>query len=214
MYCIICDQSTCLFQHPKFKTSYHRCSTCGFISKDSKDHVSSEEEFKIYEYHENSIEDEGYVAFFEKFLHTAVFPFTNGGKQAFDFGSGPAPVLAQLMERDYRYECTIYDKFYAPKKTYLDKTFDLITSTEVMEHISDPFPVFEELRDLLKDDGILSVMTLFPPDEYDTFFNWHYMRDETHISFYTSKAMEIIADKIGLSIVYCDNSRYTSFKKK
>ena len=100
MRCIICDHSTNILLHPTLKTRYHACSACGFISKDANDYISSEEEFSVYENHENSIEDERYVAFFEKFLHEAVFPFVNEGKQAFDFGSGPSPVLAQLMERD------------------------------------------------------------------------------------------------------------------
>lgn len=214
MQCIICEHVTHILQHPKARSKYHACSTCGFISKDSDYHVSMEEEFKVYETHENSIEDERYVAFFEKFLNAAVFPFVNGGKEAFDFGSGPSPVLAELMERDYGYDYTIYDKFYAPEKRYTGKKFDLITSTEVMEHIANPYPVFEELSDLLKEDSIFSVMTLFPPKDNENFFSWRYMRDETHLSFYTPKVMEILAEKVGLLIIYCDDYRYTTFKKK
>lgn len=214
MHCKICNQGTQYLKHPTFKIKYHVCQNCGFISKDVNHHVSLEEEFAQYEQHENSIEDERYVKFFEDFLQNAVFPFKNQGKQALDFGSGPTPVLAQLMTRDYAYNYTLYDKFYAPNRSYQEKSYDLITSTEVVEHIADPLPVFQELRELLVDDGILSIMTLFAPNIEDNFFGWHYLRDQTHISFYTPKAMEYIADKVGLQIVFCDNYRYTTFKRK
>lgn len=214
MNCLMCNSPMDEIQHPKFLSIYHTCPACGFISKDPQCHVTSEEEFAVYENHENSIDDPRYVAFFEKFLHSAVFPFVNEGKTAFDFGSGPSPVLAQLMERDYGYHYSIYDKFYAPQKTYVGEKFDLVTSTEVMEHIADPIPIFKELKNLLKADGILAIMTLFPPKASDQFFGWHYMRDMTHVSFYTPEVMNIIADRVGLEVVYCDDYRYTTFKRK
>jgi len=214
MKCLICNNMMDEIRHPKFVSIYHACPACGFISKDPQCYDTPEEEFAVYETHENSIDDPRYVAFFETFLHSAVFPFMNGEKNAFDFGSGPSPVLAQLMERDYGYRYSIYDKFYAPHKNYVGKKFDLITSTEVMEHIADPILIFKELKDLLKEDGILAIMTLFLPKSYDQFFGWHYMRDTTHVSFYTPKAMSIIADRVGLELIYCDDYRYTTFKRK
>lgn len=213
MNCKICTKPTDSLTHPTFFTKYHICSSCGFIRKDEEFHLSDKDEFSLYQLHNNSIEDENYVAFFERFLQDAVFPFTSGGKDALDFGSGPSPVLAQLMERDYGYKYTIHDKFYAPDTQYEANTYDLITATEVMEHIADPVPVFSELKDLLADDGILAVMTLFAPNTQDNFFGWHYLRDQTHVSIFTLTAMEIIADQVGLEIIYSDNKRYTTFKK-
>lgn len=210
MDCIICQKPTDSLKHPNLFTKYHICTHCGFISKDKEFHLSASDEFSLYELHENSIEDENYVEFFEQFLQYAVFPFAEANKEALDFGSGPLPVLAQLMERDYGYKYTIYDKFYAPDTNYKNKKYDLITSTEVMEHIANPLPVFNELRNLLTDDGILAIMTLFATDN---FFGWHYLRDKTHVSIFTPKAMEIIGNKVGLEIIYCDNHRYTTFKK-
>ena len=213
MNCKICTNPTNSRTHPTLFTKYHICPNCGFISKDEVFHLSDKDEFSLYELHENSIEDENYVKFFEDFLQKAVFPFISIGRSALDFGSGPSPVLAQLMERDYGYDYTIYDKFYAPDTSYKNNTYDLITSTEVMEHVADPLPVFSELKDLLADDGLLAIMTLFAPDTKDNFFGWHYLRDQTHVSIFTLTAIEIIADQVGLEIIYSDNKRYTTFKK-
>lgn len=214
MHCLICQNQTQIKQDPRTESAYHFCNHCGFISKDSKNHPTPKEEFQIYELHENSIEDPRYVAFFEKFLQAAVFPFTTGGKKALDFGSGPSPVLAQLMERDYDYYYTIYDKFYAPDTTYNQQQYDLITTTEVVEHLADPLPVFKKLSELLVAGGILSVMTLFPPLNEADFFSWYYMSDITHLSFYRPQTMALIAQKMDLEMIYCDQHRYTTFKKK
>ncbi|WP_027108016.1 class I SAM-dependent methyltransferase [Lacticigenium naphthae] len=215
MNCKICQSPTIEKVDPHHGTVFHECSACLFISRDSTAYISQEEEFQIYENHNNSIDDPRYVDFFMKFLTAAVFPYLkNDQRQALDFGSGPSPVLAQLMERDFEFLYTLYDKFYEPDPHYSNQKYDLITTTEVVEHIADPIPIFKELTSLLKEDGIFAVMTLFHKKDPEKFFGWHYMRDLSHVSFFTPEAMEIIAEKCGLQIIYCDNYRYTTFKKK
>lgn len=214
MQCRICQSDTRELVHPSNGQVFHECLKCQFISKDPAFYLSSKKEFEQYEHHENSIDDPDYVAFFEEFLQAAVFPFVNDGKEALDFGSGPSPVLAQILERDYDYDVTIYDLFYEPETDYKNQTYDLITTTEVMEHIPDPIETFKELKALMHKDSILSVMTLFHPKDDTKFWGWHYIRDFTHISFFTPEAMKIIADKVGLEVVYCDDYRYTTFKLK
>ncbi|WP_423190254.1 class I SAM-dependent methyltransferase [Alkalibacterium sp. f15] len=214
MQCKICQHETRELVHPGNGQLFHECLNCQFIFKNPAFYLSSEKEFEQYEHHENSIEDTRYVAFFEKYLQAAVLPFVSDGKKAFDFGSGPSPVLAQILERDYDYHVTIYDLFYAPEKTYENQLYDVITTTEVMEHIPDPIETFKELKTLMKADAILVVMTLFHPKDDNKLWGWHYIRDFTHISFFTPEAMQILADKIGLEVIYCDDQRYTTFKLK
>lgn len=214
MHCRICQHDTKRLEHPSNGQVFHECVNCQFIFKDPKFYLTSEKEFKQYEQHENSINDPRYVAFFEKFLQSAVFPFVSDGKKALDFGSGPSPVLAQILERDYDFDVTIYDLFYEPDTDYKNQTYDLITTTEVMEHIPDPLETFKELKTLMKEDTILAVMTLFHPEDEEKLWGWHYIRDFTHISFFTPEAMQIVADKVGLELVYCDDYRYTTFKLK
>ncbi|GAU76525.1 class I SAM-dependent methyltransferase [Fusibacter sp. 3D3] len=211
--CGICNSETILIKHPKFG-DYHKCKKCEFISKDENDHVSVEEEFRIYECHNNSIEDSRYVAFFKNFIEGAVIKYAGDGKKAFDFGSGPSPVLAQILERDYGYEMDIYDLFYAKEKTHIGKTYDLVTSTEVVEHLKNPMPHFENFAKWMKDDAVLAIMTLFHPNEESRFLSWHYIRDSTHISFYTPKTFEYIAKKVGLKVINTDNKRHITFVKE
>ena len=210
--CKICGFTTREINHPKFG-SYHYCERCEFISKDEEYIVSHKEELSIYNNHNNSIEDPRYVEFFYKFLEDAVFKYVGEGKNGFDFGSGPSPVLAQILEKYHDYNMDIYDLFYAKEKTYIGKQYDLITSTEVVEHLINPMPYFKLFFELMKNDGILAIMTLFHKNDDEYFKAWHYIRDNTHISFYTPKTFHYIAKKVGLRIIHTDHNRYITFVK-
>ncbi|MBF7097490.1 class I SAM-dependent methyltransferase [Alkalibacter mobilis] len=208
--CKLCGSPTVKIKHHVFNI-YYRCTNCEYIRKDKSFFLSPKEELHIYDNHNNSIDDPRYVEYFYKFLNDAVFDFAPKGKKGLDFGSGPSPVLAQILERDHDYHMDIYDLFYAKYKVYEGKKYDLVTSTEVAEHIKDPISYFRLLKSLLKEEGILAIMTLFHNNDDDHFLNWHYIRDKSHISFYTLKTLEFIAGEVGLEIIHSNNERYTTF---
>lgn len=214
MNCIICGGETIPMTHRVFGL-YHWCQNCGFIHKDPEYHISIEAEEKLYGNHNNSIEDPGYVAYLLDFLKTAVFPF-NPGKNGLDFGSGPSPVLATLLERDYGYKMDIYDIFFAPKKIYRDKTYDLVISTEVVEHLKNPMAYFKLFKELLNPEGILAIKTEYHPmktkEDLELFRDWYYIRDRSHISLYSEKTMEYIANELNLELIFCDGERCSTFK--
>lgn len=210
--CKICGFETESFRHSKLGR-YHHCKNCEFIFKDSEDFISDLEAFDIYETHQNSIDDEKYVLYFKNFIDEAVWPFIGECKRALDFGSGPQPVLAYVMKKDYGIKMDLYDLFYAPDEAYKNKKYDLITSTEVIEHLSNPFECLQHFYDLLNEGGILSLMTQFHSNEISSFINWHYMRDRSHISFFRLKTFEILAKQIGFKIVYSNQKQYVTFKK-
>ena len=210
--CKICGSETEGFHHEKFGMIFHQCRGCSFIWKDSSVHVGPEEEFEIYETHNNSIHDEKYVRYLKDFVDAAVIPFIGGGGKGLDFGSGPVPVLSTILERDYGFSMDIFDKFYATEKVYSDKSYDLIISTEVVEHLDDPLKYFRLFKGLLEDDGVLAIMTLFHPEDRESFLDWFYIRDQSHISFYTPRTFEVISEKLGLDFIYTDNHRYSTFR--
>jgi|GEM_PF-134981 len=211
--CRVCGHLTTEWTHLRMAAKYFYCNYCDFISKDETMRVTPEEAFKIYNTHKNAIDDQRYVAYFQKFLKEAVFPYSNGIKNGFDFGSGPEPVLSQLLIRDYGYDMDIYDLYYAPDHVSGDKKYDLITSTEVAEHIPEPLNYFRQLKSLLTDTGTLAIMTQFHQNNALHFSDWHYARDKSHISFYTEKTMKMIAQKVGLKVVYSNHTQFTTFVK-
>ena len=212
MKCLICGHETFSYPHPKFNMIFHECEQCQFIFKDEKNYPSLELEFQKYEEHQNDDDNQGYINFLTNFIDSAVIPFVEKGK-ALDFGSGPNPVLAKILANEYLFDVDIYDYFYAPTKIYESKTYDLITSTEVVEHLRDPLSIFELFHHHLNANGILSILTLFHPNQREEFFKWHYIRDVTHLCFFTPVTMKKIAELCGFEFLSTNHYRYTVFKK-
>jgi len=168
-YCDICGAETSEIFHKGFQLSFYYCPCCEFISRDKFAIITAEEEFRIYNLHENTIEDPRYVEYFKRFIHSAILDYCKTRGKGLDFGSGPSPVLAALLERDYDFSMDIYDLFYAPEKIYEDKKYKLITATEVVEHLKNPLDYFYQFKELLDKDGLLSIMTTFHPRNNVTF---------------------------------------------
>jgi SAM-dependent methyltransferase len=212
MKCLICGHETISYPHPKFNMFFHECERCQFIFKDEKNYPSIELEFQKYEEHQNDDDNQGYINFLTNFIDSAVIPFIKKGK-ALDFGSGPNPVLAKILSNQYLFDVDIYDYFYAPHQIYESKTYDLITSTEVVEHLSNPLKIFKLFYQHLNPNGILSILTLFHPNQREELFNWHYIRDITHLCFFTPVTMRKIAEICGFEFISTNHYRYTVFKK-
>lgn len=213
MPCILCGYPTRAITHPN-GCVYHLCPHCELITKDPTFYPSEEEAIREYSLHENSSEDPRYVAYFSSFIEEAVLPFAPKGRAALDFGSGPSPVLATLLEDSYGYHADCYDLFFSPEKVYTDKEYDLITCTEVIEHITDPASVFRLFASLLAPRGVISVMTLLHHNDDEQFLSWHYIREKSHISFYSLRTLTHLASLSGLSLLYSDRIRYACFGKK
>lgn len=175
-------------------------------------YVTLENERKQYEQHNNSIENEGYVAMFTNFLDFIQTHSKEKPQSALDFGSGPGPVLAKLLEHQ-GIQTQIYDPNFAPNKDVLDEKYDLITSTEVIEHLEDPLKTLKELLQSLKVGGYLGIMTQFHPNEKEKFLSWWYPRDPTHICFYTPRTLKQLAKHLDLELVAFDQKSQALFRK-
>lgn len=211
--CRICKGPTVKFYHTVMKSHYYSCSYCEFISKDVDTQLTEKEELTLYNTHVNSIDDPHYVSYFRTFIEKTLLDHCTVGMVGLDFGSGPEPVLAKLLERDYGFKMDIYDLFYSPHKSYDKQTYDFITVTEVLEHLRSPMAYFELFRSLLKANGILAIMTNFHHGSETHFNSWHYTRDQSHISFYTPKTFEVIAELVGFEKRYCDTVKNIVLKK-
>ena len=201
--CKICLKNARTIYDPQYDHNYYACDNCGFIFLDDSNVVSPEQEKKEYSFHQNSFDNEGYVNMFRDFIKQAILPYKLQIKTALDFGSGPGPVLAKLLRQE-GFKTDIYDKYFSPDKVYLNKKYDLITATEVLEHLPDPLATLKLLKSLLSEKGIIAIMTLFHPDSDEDFKQWWYRRDATHISFYTPKTMRQMAELLGLNVLLVD----------
>ena len=115
-----------------------------------------------------------------------------------DYGCGPGPTLSRMLQ-EAGMIMDIYDPYYAPDPDVLGKQYDFATCTEVVEHFRDPARDWSQLTVLLKPGGWLGVMTqLAPPPE--SFLQWRYRQDPTHVSFYSLATFGWIADRFGFAM--------------
>lgn len=179
---------------------YFICHNCKLIYMHDEYLIDSDAEKARYDTHNNSLENEGYVTMFERFIEQAILPFVERGAKCLDYGSGPGPVLQYLLEQK-GYPTEIYDRYYAPEPIYSGKSYDLITSTETIEHVADAAELWSLFADHLNPGGKLAIMTLFHPD-VEAFPRWWYRRDPTHIRFYHPDTYTWICQNYPFKIVW------------
>jgi len=207
--CRLCgDEGSYLFFKDKNR-EFYKCNVCDFIFVPKRYFVSEEKEKKQYDQHQNSFKNHPYIEFLNQ-LYIPTTKFLNSKSVGLDFGSGPEPVLSQMFERD-GYDIDIYDYFYANDPTVFEKKYDFITSTEVFEHLSKPLYEIKRLWKCLKVGGVFAIMT-GQTHLIEEFKFWYYIRDLTHISFFSDKSFEYIAQILGAKKVF-EKNNVIVFKK-
>jgi len=96
------------------------------------------------------------------------------------------------MLREAGHSVALYDPFFAPDRAPLADRYDFIICTEVAEHFHRPAKEFRKLNAILRPRGFLGIMTLFQTDD-SRFAKWRYRRDPTHVVFYRSETMQVLA---------------------
>lgn len=214
MKCKICGGSTSAYYDKRIQATFHWCSVCDFIFKDEKDLIDVKKEKAIYDAHQNSLEDQKYVAYLDKFIQKGVLPYVKEGSKGLDYGSGPTPVLKHILSTVYHYEMLGYDLFYEDAKENLKQTFDFLVSTEVIEHIKEPISIFQTFYRLLQPGGVLALMTLLHPSNSEELLDWHYTRDRSHISLFSMKTLETVAKITGFKVIFTDHHRIITMLKE
>ncbi len=213
MTCKICNSPTITFYDNIMKSNFFHCSSCEFIFKDATSYVSTERELQQYENHNNSFESPGYVQMFQDFMDVTIAPYRHEIKTALEFGSGPGPVLAELLKRE-GFEVDLYDKYFSPEKVYKNKQYDLITSTEVIEHIDNTLELFSFFKTHLKSGGYLALMTQFHDNTQEGFLKWWYRKDPTHITFYRPHTFKVLAEKFDFTLLNFDHKKTVLLQRK
>ncbi len=190
--CCLCQSlEVSLFQ----MAPYFRCNKCYLIFKDSTLHLSSEEEKKRYDLHQNNINDPAYVNFLWPVVQQIKRNQPHSGL-GLDFGCGPNPVLSQLLEKEH-YQMYFYDPYYfattlSEFKDQPLRTFDFITCTEAAEHFYQPGKEFKKIFSWLKPGGHLLLMTdLY--QEGQIMNTWGYARDPSHVCFFSELNLRWLA---------------------
>lgn len=171
---------------------YVSCRTCHVVFVPSEQYLSADDEKAHYDFHDNHPDDPAYRAFLSR-MFLPVNDRVNAKSCGLDFGSGPGPTLS-LMFEEAGHTMAIYDHFYAPVLSTLDRPYDFITATEVVEHLHHPGFELERLWALLNPGGVLGIMTQLIPED-TPFADWHYLKDPTHVCFFSQSTCEWLAER-------------------
>ena len=212
MNCLICKNNTITIEDKKNNWKFFHCKRCEFIFKNPANYVDENDELKQYKNHNNTMESRGYVEMFEKFMDATFKPYIKEIKTVLEFGSGPGPVFSELLKRE-DLKVDIYDKFFSPQKIYTGKKYDLITSTEVIEHIDNPLEIFNFFALHIKKDAYLALMTQFHTNDAEEFKKWWYKNDPTHICFFKPHTFEVLASMSGFKVIKHDSKKSVLLKK-
>jgi SAM-dependent methyltransferase len=185
--CPLCgEKSSPLFFSGPIR-NYYRCRGCRLIYISPDQLPSGSEEKSRYDQHQNSPDDPEY----RKFLSRLFLPLRarlSPGSHGLDFGSGPGPTLSVMLE-EAGHTMVLYDHIYNRDPSALEKQYDFITATEVLEHLHHPGRELEKLWNCLKPGGSLGIMTGLALGE-DKFASWYYIRDPTHVCFFCRETFE------------------------
>ena len=94
------------------------------------------------------------------------------------------------------------------KKDFLEKfqqyDFDVITSFNVLEHVSDPIKMLLEKKKRLKGDGIIVVGThdIECKNHQKEKQNWKHIIPNEHLYFFSISTLKKLGEKAGLKMIY------------
>ena len=192
--CPVCQDNTTVGFMAIGERDYWRCPRCEATFLEPSQRPGPEAERAEYDQHDNDPADPGYRRFLARLVDELV-PRLASGDEVLDFGCGPGPALVAMI-REAGHAAEGYDPFYAPDQRLLERQYQAIACTEVVEHLHDPAGTFRLLDQLLAPGGWLGVMTCFQTDD-DRFANWHYRRDPTHVVFYREATLRWVAARLG-----------------
>ncbi len=184
--CPLCHSSDTRLYNEHKTGEYRQCKNCLLVFVLPEHRLDAEAEKERYDLHTNSPDDINYRKFLSKVYEPVVTRIAKGSL-GLDFGSGPGPTLSKMFE-EFGYTMNIYDHFYAKDETVLSVQYDFITSTEVIEHLYDPHAVLDQLWAMLKEKGVLALLTQPYPAE-EKFGDWYYKNDPTHVCFFSPYTM-------------------------
>lgn len=205
-HCPLCMGDRAPPFHEDARRNYLRCERCALVFVPARFRLSRDEERAEYLRHENDVDDPGYRRFLSR-LADPLIQRLPPASQGLDFGCGPAPALATMLE-EQGHKVALYDSFFAPETTALQQRYDFVTATEVVEHLHDPATELQRLWSRINEGGWLGVMTKLVRDR-DAFAHWHYIRDPTHVCFFSRETwrwwaaqqggtLEFVADDVML----------------
>lgn len=86
--------------------------------------------------------------------------------------------------------------------SYPENNFDVVTLTDVLEHISEPVPFVLRVTRLLKPGGLVLITTPnFDALSRRMLGGWWYQLKYEHVTYWSRKSLAYLCDRVGISVI-------------
>lgn len=94
-----------------------------------------------------------------------------------------------------------------------NRSFDVITLWDVLEHMKDPTAILKKAHSLLNSDGLLCLETPNASSVYHIVLGrrWASFEEYSHLYFFKLKSLKIILEKIGFKIINIESDNVNLF---
>ncbi|MFN3018828.1 class I SAM-dependent methyltransferase [Vibrio coralliilyticus] len=201
-HCPLCHNPELLHYFEDKRREYLQCAQCELVFVNPEQRLDAKAEKAHYDLHENDPNDAGYRTFLSR-VADPILERIEPGSTGIDFGCGPGPTLS-LMLQEQGHNVSLYDLYYHPNTEVLDRTYDFMTATEVIEHLYHPDQIWQQWLNLVKPGGWIGLMTKMVID-VEAFAKWHYKNDPTHVVFFSRNTFKYLAERDQLKLEFIGN---------
>ena len=199
--CLICDsQRELLFEIRvlgKYQAEYCRCTNCHFVSCVNPFWLQESFTSNLNDLDIGSVDRCLIVAdFVESYIRSVKIRTA----RFLDWGGGYG-LLARIM-RDRGLDFSSHDiyarpLFVEPTEILESETFELVTLSEVVLHLTDPIPVFTKI---LESTNTVVFTAVIAPDIIP--IDWWYLMPDTghHVAIYHRETLQALARRLGVQL--------------
>jgi SAM-dependent methyltransferase len=201
MNCKVCGSEDISLYAGNKKREFLRCSSCELVFVPEQFYLTTEQERKRYDLHDNSIDNKGYKEFLEKIV-TVITDRFSVDCTILDFGSGANAVLGKILDKK-GYSCDSYDPLFNIQCRNDTKLYDIIVVCEVIEHLRFLQNDLLFIKKRLRPDGTVILRTQLYPDA-EKFLGWWYIQDLTHVNFFSPVTIDFVASQLKRMVTLTD----------
>lgn len=127
--------------------------------------------------------------------------FTSYGVEVSDYASQIAQ--KQFKKRIFKGSVEEFIKNGNKLPEFSRLTFDLITLSDIIEHVKDPRGVLTGLKTVLKPNGVITIQTGDVSSIWATLMgkNWHFYAPPQHLYFFSKKTLKTLLEQAGYEVL-------------